>query len=66
MPQETIGKMASVASIAGFTVQTVTEWASLAVLSVNLTLGLCGLYFMWGKHLSNKKRKQNKRHDDDA
>jgi ABC-type transporter lipoprotein component MlaA len=64
MPQETLGKVASVASITGFTVQTVTAWTSLLVLLINVVLGLGGLYFMWGKHLHNKK--SQKRRSDNA
>jgi len=62
--QETVGRVAVGASLGGFTLQTLTAWTSLAVLMINLMLGVGGLYFMWRKHIHSSKKRDRRDGDE--
>ena len=57
--QETVGKASLVMGSAGFTVQVLTEWASLAAITVNLILGIGGLYLMYQKIFDKRRNRRD-------
>jgi hypothetical protein len=57
--QEAVGKTALAIGSAGFTVQVLTEWASLAAITVNLILGIGGLYLMYQKIFDKRRNRRD-------
>ena len=57
--QEAVGKTALAMGSAGFGVQVLTEWASLAAITVNLILGIGGLYLMYQKIFDKRRNRRD-------
>jgi len=57
---ETLGKVAMLASLSGFTLQTATAWASMTALVINILLGAMGMYFMWRNNIRHGKRRNRR------
>ena len=66
LSHESVGKAALALSGGGFTVQALTDFASLIAVTINILLGIGGLYLMWPKIVNRDRRRARRDQDGES